>query len=81
MAKLALLLALSHASILYALPAGNINRDVVNIDKRKTPLNKSLEVTTSYSSVVKSSVQTASVTVVPSVTGVSFFLDSRTFLR
>lgn len=70
MAKLALLLALSHAGFLLALPTADKKREPDVIDAREITISSDLEVTTSYSSAAVSSLQSATVTVQPSVTGV-----------
>ncbi|KAH7118794.1 endo-1,3(4)-beta-glucanase 1 precursor [Dendryphion nanum] len=77
MAKLALMLALANAGLIHALPAP------LDVDKRHVSLmSKSLQVTTSYSSALKSSVQTVSITLLPSVTGTIITgLPSKSFTR
>ncbi|KAF2108687.1 endo-1,3(4)-beta-glucanase 1 precursor [Lophiotrema nucula] len=70
MAKLAvLLLALSHATFLDALPTREKKREPNAIDPREITISSNLDVTTSYSSAPVSSLQSATATVEPSVTG------------
>ncbi|KAF2012189.1 glycoside hydrolase family 81 protein [Aaosphaeria arxii CBS 175.79] len=69
MARLAFLLALSQATLLYALPTRDKVQVPDEIEKREITLSLNLDATTSYSSVFPSSVQSVAVTLVPSVTG------------
>ncbi|KAF2203883.1 glycoside hydrolase [Delitschia confertaspora ATCC 74209] len=70
MAKLVLLLAFAQASLIHGapiLPSGSEFYDI--LDKRAITISTSIPITTSYSSEALSSVQTASPTTTPSVTG------------
>lgn len=75
MAKLAYMLALVQATLIYARPgAHGQKRHSKFHEKREITLSSSLEITTSYSSVLISSLQSATVTVSPSITAVSLSL-------
>ncbi|KAJ4303275.1 endo-1,3-beta glucanase [Kalmusia sp. IMI 367209] len=68
MAKLGFLLALVQTTLIHGLPAGDIKRDAHVLDERAITLSSDIDVTTSYTSVA-STLQSASITESPSVTG------------
>ena len=74
MAKLVLLLGLFQANLIYGLPTRDMKPQSAILDPRSVPISTSLAVTTSYSSAIVSSVQSASLTIEPSVTGVSIYV-------
>jgi endo-1,3(4)-beta-glucanase len=74
MAKLTLLLALFQVNFIYGLPTRDMKPQLAILDARGVPISTSLAVTTSYSSAIVSSVQSASLTIEPSVTGVSIYV-------
>ncbi|KZM25404.1 Endo-1,3(4)-beta-glucanase [Ascochyta rabiei] len=68
MAKLSLLLAVSQFSLVYSLPANDINRQPEIPDERAITISTNLDATTSYSTAIES-LQTATLTTRPSLTG------------
>ena len=70
MAKLAFLVALAHATLI----SGHPTRDVKRMPEPVIKIESNLDVTTSYSSPALSSLQTATATLSPSLTGVSLFV-------
>jgi len=70
MAKLAFLLALAQCTFVQSLPAGNARRDAEVAHKRAVTISSDISITTSYTSVA-STLQSASLTESPSLTGVS----------
>jgi endo-1,3(4)-beta-glucanase len=74
MAKLTLLLGLFQVNFIYGLPTRDMKPQSAILDARSVPISTSLAVTTSYSSAIVSSVQSASLTIEPSVTGVSIYV-------
>lgn len=69
MAKLFLLLAISQLTLVYSLPAKNIERRPGVLDERAITISTNLEATTSYSRAIES-LQTATLTTRPALTGV-----------
>lgn len=69
MAKLSLLLAVSQLTLVYSLPAQDVRRQPEVLDERAITISTNLEATTSYSTAIKT-LQTATVTTRPSLTGV-----------
>jgi endo-1,3(4)-beta-glucanase len=71
MAKLAYMLALVQATLISGRPgAYEQKRHAKFHDKRMIELSSSLDITTSYSSAIVSSLQSATITVSPSITAV-----------
>jgi hypothetical protein len=71
MAKLAYMLALVQATLIYGRPGVyDQKRHAKFHEKREITLSSSLDITTSYSSALISSLQSATVTVSPSITAV-----------
>ncbi|KAF2661699.1 glycoside hydrolase family 81 protein [Lophiostoma macrostomum CBS 122681] len=68
MTKLSLFLALAQAVIIQGLPAQHVKRASRGIDERAITLSSGLDITTSYSSTLQT-LQTATVTASPSLTG------------
>ncbi|KAF2000570.1 glycoside hydrolase family 81 protein [Amniculicola lignicola CBS 123094] len=68
MAKLAFMLALVQVSLVHGRPTGELRRDALVVEDRDVTLSTELGATTSYTSHINS-LQTATVTVSPSVTG------------
>lgn len=69
MAKLSLLLAISQLSVVYSLPAKDLQRQPKVLDERAITISTDLEATTSYSTAIES-LQTATLTTRPQLTGV-----------
>jgi endo-1,3(4)-beta-glucanase len=71
MAKIALsLLALAQLTLVHSLPAGDLQRESNDLEERAISIPSNAEPTTSYSRAIES-LQSASITVLPSITGVS----------
>jgi hypothetical protein len=71
MAKLSLLLAVSQLTFVHSLPARDIKRQPHVFGERAITISSNLAATTSYSTAIES-LQTASLTTRPSLTGVHF---------
>lgn len=76
MARLAILLALGQCALVHGLPAREKQHPENVINERAITLSSDIDITTSYSRVV-TTLQSASVTESPSVTGVSFFYSHK----
>jgi endo-1,3(4)-beta-glucanase len=63
------LLAFAHFSAVYGLPAGEALQKNADLDERQVSLPLAQEVTTSYSRAI-TSLQSATISVLPSITGV-----------
>ncbi|KAF2734717.1 endo-1,3(4)-beta-glucanase 1 precursor [Polyplosphaeria fusca] len=69
MARLACLLAICQATLLHGLPTRENKAELEAFDRREITISSNLDVTTSYSSALVSSLQTATQTVEQSLTG------------
>ena len=69
MAKLSLLLAVSQLTLVYCFPARDVKRQPGVVEERAITISTNLEATTSYSTAIET-LQTATVTTRPSLTGV-----------
>ncbi|KAF1979499.1 endo-1,3(4)-beta-glucanase 1 precursor [Bimuria novae-zelandiae CBS 107.79] len=69
MAKLAFLLAVAQSMLTNGFPAPGLPHNVRNLDERAITLSTDIDVTTSYSTVI-STLQSASVTESPTITGI-----------
>src|SRR5690242_4241984 len=69
MAKLSLLLAVSQLSLVYSLPASNIERQADAVRERAVTISTNLEATTSYSTAIQT-LQTPTLTTRPPAEGV-----------
>jgi endo-1,3(4)-beta-glucanase len=68
-----LLLAIVQISGVYGLPAGEIKQNAVHLDERAISISAEAEPTTSYSTAI-TSLQSLSISVLPSITGVRTIL-------
>jgi endo-1,3(4)-beta-glucanase len=68
-----LLLAIVQVSGVYGLPAGEIKQNAFNLDERAISISLKAEPTTSYSTAI-TSLQSLSISVLPSITGVRMIL-------
>ncbi|KAL1596237.1 endo-1,3-beta glucanase [Nothophoma quercina] len=68
MAKLSLLLAVSQLTLVYGFPARDVKRQPGVVEERAITISTNLEATTSYSTAIET-LQTATVTTRPSLTG------------
>ena len=74
MAKLSLLLAMSQLALVYALPTRDVKQQTELLNKRAITISTNLDITTSYSTAIES-LQTATLTIRPSLTGVLLVLN------
>lgn len=79
MAKLAFFLALSQATLLYSLPTRVTKREVEVIEERAVTISPNNDIITSYRP-IGSSLQVATATVSPSITGVSKSIATHSFV-
>ena len=74
MAKLSLLLAVSQLTLVYGRPARDFKRRSEVFEERAIIISTNLEATTSYSTAIET-LQTATITTRPSLTGVRYIYD------